>query len=137
MGDPSKLAKNLIVSFNDEEGVDCGAIKAEFFSSLLQEMDMRLFEGEKERIPKKSWGANRVIAGMIIGHSLVQQGPPLSPAIYNYITTAGSEESVMQSLDLDMLLSRQDIPLKMPVPVLFTISLKRCMQIFFKIGVEF
>ena len=110
---PEKLGKNLVVDFVGEEGVDCGAIRSEFFTALLKEMNRRLFEGQTfRRIPKKSWGSNHIIAGMIIGHSLIQGGPSfaaLSPSVYQFLTT-GSEDKVMQSSDLETLPRSEDIP---------------------------
>jgi hypothetical protein len=44
MGNVSKLHRNLVITFENEEGVDAGAIKAEFFNSLIEEMDRRFFE---------------------------------------------------------------------------------------------
>lgn len=68
MGDASKLHRNLVISFEVEEGVDAGTIKVEFFSSLIEELDKRLFEGRSHsRVPKNSWRTNHhMIAGMII-----------------------------------------------------------------------
>ena len=112
MGNASKLHRNLVISFEGEEGVDAGAVKIEFFSSLIEEIDKRLFEGRPHsRVPKKSWGTNHhMIAGMIIGHSLLQSGPAysvLAPSVYNYLCSA-SEDAVMQSTD--MLPCIDDIP---------------------------
>ena len=45
MGNVSKLHRNLVVCFEGEDGVDASAIKAEFFNSLIEEMDKRFFEG--------------------------------------------------------------------------------------------
>lgn len=112
MGNVSKLHRNLVVCFEGEDGVDAGAIKAEFFNCLIEEMDKRFFEGRlHSRVPKKSWGnSHHVIAGMIIGHSLLQSGPAypiLAPSVYNYLCSA-SEDIVMQSTD--MLPCIDDIP---------------------------
>ncbi len=101
MGNVSKLRRNLVITFENEEGVNAGGIKAEFFNSLIEEMDKRFFEGlVHSRVPKKLWGnSHHVIAGMIIGHSLLQYGSTylvLAPSVYNYICTA-SEDTVMQS----------------------------------------
>ena len=111
MVNPDMLRKNLTIDFVGEEGVDAGALKAEFFDILIKEMDRRLFEGNPEkRIPKKSWqgGPGHKLAGMIIGHSLLQNGPSypcLAPCAYAYIAT-GNEESA-----LDCFPTVEDIPL--------------------------
>ena len=36
-----------MVCFSDEEGLDAGAIKTEFFELLLKEINLRLFEGQE------------------------------------------------------------------------------------------
>ena len=86
------------------------AVKVEFFSSLIEEIDKRLFEGRPHsRVPKKGTNCH-MIASMIIGHSLLQSGPAypvLAPSVYNYLCSA-SEDAVMQSTN--MLPCIDDIP---------------------------
>ena len=43
MHTPSLLHKNLVIEFGGEEGVDMGALRKEFFSKFLTEMDTRHF----------------------------------------------------------------------------------------------
>lgn len=131
LGDKSKLKRNLSISFDGEDGLDAGPIKAEFFSCLLQEMDKRLFEGKSvRRIPRKSWGSNHhVIAGMIIGHSLLQGGPAypmLAPAVYQYLCTA-SEDEVVQSMS--MLPCSDDIPKDASTLAIHDVIAKVCTMI--------
>lgn len=93
MGTPCKLKQRLTITFIGEEGVDAGALRGEFFGELLKELDKRLFEGsEDHRVPKKSFhgGISHAIAGMMIGHSLLQHGPGfacLAKPIYYYIAS--------------------------------------------------
>ena len=90
---PSKLQQVLVVNFvnTGESGSDCGALKKEFFEDAIQAINDRLFEGEQDRrIPRKdlSLELQFQVAGMLIAHSLLQQGPGmpcLSPSIYNYL----------------------------------------------------
>ncbi|PFX24444.1 hypothetical protein AWC38_SpisGene10962 [Stylophora pistillata] len=111
MGEPYKLKQRLSIGFDGEEGIDAGALRVEFFCEVLQEMNKRLFEGDEcHRVPKKTFhgGTNYAIAGMMIGHSLLQNGPafPCMPkAIYSYITTGCIE------IALNQLPTIGDIPL--------------------------
>ena len=104
------LRNNLTVSFNGEDGLDAGAIKAEFFEMLLKEIQQRLFEGsEWSMLPVKdsSKGLLFQLAGIIVSHSIVQGGPSFSalcPAIYFYLADADPLYVLSQ-------LRRQDIPL--------------------------
>lgn len=42
---PDRLRRELRIEFDGEEGVDAGALRAEFFQILIKEMDEKLFEG--------------------------------------------------------------------------------------------
>lgn len=92
-GNLSKLKQSLVVNFvnTGECGADCGALRKEFFEDALQEANERLFEGEvNSRIPMKdaSLELQLEVAGMLIGHSLLQGGPGmpcLSPAVFQYL----------------------------------------------------
>ena len=107
--DTDKLWDSPTVCFKEEEGLDGGAMKAEFFELLLEEIKKRLFEGDEYLIPvgDSTKGLLLKLAGVIISHSLIHWGPSfatLSPAIYYHIAGA----------DADMILSKlrkQDIPL--------------------------
>ena len=51
---PHKLTRNLVVTIDNEEGIDAGAIWVFFIEKLMKEIDNRLFEGEaSRRVPKK------------------------------------------------------------------------------------
>ena len=109
--DPSILMKDIRVEFRDQEGVDAGALKLDFFESLLNEINTRLFVGEQtRRIPKKDWGLEGVfeVAGAIMAHSLLLGGPAfgcMCPAIYSYILFGDIERALSDGLSID------DIPL--------------------------
>ena len=75
--DQDKLWTNLVINFKGEEGLDGGAIKAKFFELLLQQIQMRLFEGDEySKIPVKdrSKGMLLKLAGVVIAHSIIQGG---------------------------------------------------------------
>lgn len=107
--DKARLRKKLVVSFEGEDGVDAGALSAEFFQLALDQIKKRLFQGKPERVlPIKDSTKSMLfqIAGMITAHSLVQGGPGfpcLSPAVYHYML--GKCE------DVAFHINKEDIPL--------------------------
>ena len=107
--DKAKLRKKLLVTFQGEDGVDAGALSAEFFQLALDQIKKRLFQGKPERVlPIKDSTKAMLfqIAGMITVHSLVQGGPGfpcLSPAVYHYML--GKCE------DVALHTNKEDIPL--------------------------
>lgn len=108
---PEILRKELCVSFKDEEGLDGGAMKVEFFSLALNEVKARLFEGvEQNMVPIKdaTKGMLFQLAGIIVSHALFQKSsigfPFLAPHIYSYIV--GEEEDETTSK-----MRKQHIPL--------------------------
>lgn len=44
----AKLWQPLAIIFQEEEGLDAGALKTEFFELLFKEIQKRLFEGRDE-----------------------------------------------------------------------------------------
>ena len=108
--DSTKLWRNLCVVFDGEDGLDAGAMKAEFFELLLEQITLRLFEGNAfSVVPVKdrSKGTLFKLAGMAVGHSIIQSGPSfnlLSKSVYHYM--AGAEEDVVLSYT-----NKDDIPL--------------------------
>ena len=104
------LRNNLTIAFKGEDGLDAGAIKAEFFEMLLKEIQQRLFEGsEWSMLPVKdsSKGLLFQLAGIIVSHSIAQGGPSFSalcPAVYFYLAGANPLYVLSQ-------LKKQDIPL--------------------------
>lgn len=93
LGKPEKLKRSLVVSFDGhgEEGYDAGALKKEFFEDCLKAVNERLFEGNMYRtIPRKDVSMETLfeVAGMMISHSVLQEGPAmslLSPFVFDYI----------------------------------------------------
>ena len=89
--DKERLRKKLVVAFEGEDGVDAGALAAEFFQLALDQVKKRLFQGKPERVLpiKDSTKAHLFfIAGVIVAHSLLQNGPSfpcLCPALYDYL----------------------------------------------------
>ncbi len=82
------LKRKIAITFENEPGVDCGAIKSEFFTLLLCDVNERLFEGiPTRRVPRRDFSLQEdfEVAGMAIAHSIMQGGPSfscLSPALY-------------------------------------------------------
>ena len=97
------------MSFEGEEGIDAGALSAEFFQLALDQIKKRLFQGKVDRvIPIKDSTKLMLfrIAGMVLGHSLLHHGPGfpvLCPAVYYYL--------VGKSEDVAIHLNKEDIPL--------------------------
>ena len=86
-----KLWQPLAIIFQEEEGLDAGALKTEFFELLLKEIQKRLFEGRDEsKVPLRDSSKAFLLklAGVAISHSIIQKGPvfgALSPAVYYYL----------------------------------------------------
>ncbi len=105
LGDKERLKKKLVVSFEGEEGVDAGAISAEFFRIALEQSKKRLFQGGLERVvPVKD--ATKLMLfrlfGMLLGHSIQQGGPCfpcLCPAVFQYIVGRTEEVQVESRKD--------------------------------------
>lgn len=98
---PDILRKELCVSFKNEEGLDGGAMKIEFFSLALNEVKSRLFEGtEHNMVPIKdaTKGMLFQLAGVIVSHALFQRSsigfPFLAPHIYSYIVGEEEDETM-------------------------------------------
>ena len=97
-----RLKHELRIEFRGEEGIDAGALRREFFESLLKELNNRLFEGEdSSRLPKYDSNVRGLFetAGMMIGHSVVQGGPSFScicPAAYSYMLYGDRELSLAE-----------------------------------------
>ena len=74
---PSSLDKRIMVSFNGEQGINSGAIAAEFFTIVLPEMAKTMF---KDGVPIDSTfhiqNLNFRTCGQIVAASLSQGGPP-------------------------------------------------------------
>lgn len=111
LGKPDLLKRELSVSFRNEEGLDGGAMKVEFFTLALQEVKNRLFEGtEPNMIPIKDATKSLLfqLAGEIISHSVSQKGsigfPILAPHLYAYIVGYSEDE-------ITLLMKREYIPL--------------------------
>lgn len=98
-----------MVTFEGEDGIDAGALSAEYFQLALDQVKKRLFQGKPERVlPIKDSTKAQLfhIAGVIVAHSILQNGPSypcLCPALYYYL--AGKYEDVAIHLHKD------DIPL--------------------------
>ncbi|XP_066910994.1 uncharacterized protein [Clytia hemisphaerica] len=80
INDPEILFRKFEVNFSkdtgEEESVDAGALKIEFFELLLVELKNRCLEGDEfSLIPRKSDSVNFIILGLAIAHSVLHGGP--------------------------------------------------------------
>ena len=86
-----KLWQPLAIIFQEEEGLDAGALKTEFFELLLKEIQLRLFEDPDEsKVPLRDGSKAFLLklAGVAISHSIIQNIPvfgDLSPAVYYHL----------------------------------------------------
>ena len=84
---------------DQEEGIDAGALRCEFFVELLKQMDKEYFEGPRQRrLPICRWDheEEQEMAGLMISHSILLGGPgmpSLHPWIYTQIST-GSDINI-------------------------------------------
>lgn len=92
------LFKRFSVEYLNEDGIDAGALKAEFFSLFFENARNELFESVKDGacIPKRSGGNLQLfkILGIGIAHSILHHGPPFSSLAnwcYDFITSTGKE----------------------------------------------
>lgn len=106
-----------------ERGSDCGALKREFFEDALRSANEMLFEGEHDsRIPRKDFPLELQfeVAGMLVGHSIIQQGPGipcLSQAVYDYLVHGDPTMCYPAA---------EDIPLNLATHELLTLIEKVC-----------
>ena len=81
LGDISLLKKKFVVKFDNESGIDLGALKNEFFTLMFEKAKKELFESDVSKVwqcvPKRSGGNTHIfkIFGIIIAHSLLHRGP--------------------------------------------------------------
>ena len=112
INDNSSLRKRLEVSFTNEDGLDGGAMKTEFFQLVLGEVSKRLFEGdEMSLLPVKESSKLFLfrMAGMLMVHLISQDGP-----LYAIPTQAPSvAESILGGSldDVSKFLSKHHIPI--------------------------
>ena len=102
MAKKSNLFQELVVEFEEEEGIDVGALTVEYFTKLFEIVRRDRFETVKSGtflIPKRSGGYLTLfkILGITVVHSLLQGGPPfpyLHPWCHAMITQRPEEEIV-------------------------------------------
>ena len=79
MGDLTRLQLEFRVSFENEDGVDCGALRAEFFTKFFEVALKELFEQvngqEWQHVPKRSGGNVQIfkVLGAAIAHSILHK----------------------------------------------------------------
>ena len=125
---PDILRKKLYVAFQNEEGLDGGAMKVEFFTLTLNEIKARLFEGaERNMVPIKdaTKGLLFQLAGVVVSHALLQESsigfPYLAPHIYSQIVGEKEDEIATQ-------MKKEHIPLDASTALLheFLTALENC-----------
>ena len=100
MKNPNQLRRELRIEFEEEEGIDAGALRNEFYEILLRELNDKLFEGHcRRRLPKKDSNLQRLFetAGVILSHSILQGGPGfpcLCPAAFSYMLHLDKEHAL-------------------------------------------
>ncbi|XP_030208782.1 uncharacterized protein LOC115541136 [Gadus morhua] len=103
----------LKVSFLGEPGVDTGALKKEFLSTMVAGIEKRLFEGESEKgkVPKYSLNDldNELfkVAGEIFGVSIAQGGPAprfMQEWCYHYLITGNLKTDGVHDTELSPLI---------------------------------
>ena len=110
--DTDRLKKNLFVEFigSGEQGIDCGALKLEFFNLCMEEARLRLFEGDPNKlIPRRGIGSKGIqfeIAGALIAHSVLQGGPGF-PYLAEWFVDLLFEDETSNTV---CLISKDDIP---------------------------
>ena len=110
--DDGRLKKNLFVEFigSGEHGIDCGALKLEFFNLCMKEVRLRLFEGDPSKlIPRRGIGSKGIqfdIAGALIAHSVLQGGPGF-PYLAEWFAEQLLEDAPSHTV---CLFSKDDIP---------------------------
>ena len=112
INDNAGLRKRLEVSFINEDGLDGGAMKTEFFQLVLGEVTKRLFEGDQMNLLLVKDSRKLFLfrmAGMLMVHVILQDGPlyaipTLAPSVAESIL-GGSLE------DVSKFLSKHHIPI--------------------------
>mgnify|MGYP002803377683 CR=1 FL=1 len=126
---PDILRKELYVAFHNEEDLDGGAMKVEFFTLTLNEIKARLLEGaERNMVPiiDATKGSLFQLAGIVITHAILQQSsigfPYLSPHIYCQIVGEKEDEIATQ-------IRKEHIPLDASTALLheFLTALENCL----------
>lgn len=106
------MAKTFEVNFKDEEGLDGGSVKIEFFNMAWEHVQKRLFEGNVTRlVPIKDVTKMFLfrLCGMMVVHTVVQGGPTqnlpqLAPSVVSALLGESSDAVYSH-------LSKHDIPL--------------------------
>ena len=112
---PVKLFKEPVIHYNGEAGAYSGALQREFFEDTIYQGNLYLFEGEDDRrIVKKDWGLEVLceIFGMIVAHSVLQEGPGfpcLCPCMFQYLSTEKSDECFPVKEDIPLNIATHDL----------------------------
>ena len=119
--DKSRLFRELKVEFAGEDGVDCGALKLEFFQVSLDAAKKSLLEEAKDfMVPKKTSTSHLAykVFGALIGHSILQSGPGICcfpEWCYHYLCTEDFQSTA------ELLYSEEQVPLNAGTALLHTL----------------
>eukprot|EP00794_Sanderia_malayensis_P014417 gene14417-15924_t len=110
--DCSALAKALEVVFKNEDGIDGGAMRSEYFHLVMGEVSKHLFEGDSSNLIPVKDSTKFILfrlAGMMMVHLIIQEGPldslpALAPTIIECILGRDADE-------VSLSLSKHQIPL--------------------------
>ena len=111
MVEKNKLFRELKVEFAGEDGVDCGALKVEYFRICIEAALNSLFEDvDDSKIPKKTSASLLAykVFGMLAAHSLLQGGPGLHCLpewCYHFLATGDFQATA------ELLFSEGQVPL--------------------------
>ena len=109
INETAKLWQPLAIIFQEEEVLDAGGLKTQFFELLLKEILKRLFEDRDEsKVPLRDSSKAFLLklAGVAILRSIIQKGPvfgALSPAVYYHL--AGCDPDLVASQ-----MGKNDVP---------------------------
>lgn len=119
--DKFRLFRELKVEFLGEDGVDCGALKLEFFQVSLEAAKKSLLEAAEDcMIPKKTSASHLAykVLGALIGHSVLQSGPGICcfpEWCYHYLCTGDFQSTA------ELLFSENQVPLNAGTALLHTL----------------
>ena len=112
LNDVAALGRTFEVTFENEDGLDGGSVKVEFFNMAWEHVTKRLFEGNVKRlVPVKDTTKLFLfrLCGMMVVHTVMQGGPiqklpQLAPPIISCLLGENTDEVYSQ-------LNKDDIPL--------------------------
>ena len=121
MVEKRRLFRDLKVEFEGEDGVDCGALRLEFFQVGFEEAKKVLLEEVGETmIPKKTSASLLAfkVLGTFLGHSILQDGHGMHcfpDWVFEFISSGDFQSAA------EMIFSEEQIPLNTATALLHTL----------------